>query len=256
MRNTLKFVIGNWKMLSQQQHALLLARDLASYCKKQSHHSVRTVICPTFTQLVSVEKIISEMQIASDSLALGAQDCYPAKEGAFTGDVSATMLSDIGVRYVIIGHSERRQKHHESNEFICEKVKSALEAGLIPVICIGETLAERQEGKTAQILEEQILGSLPQNFSGIIAYEPVWAIGTGITPTMDELQENISIIRTLLEKHQPKTASQTPLLYGGSVKSDQSADIFSINGVDGVLVGGASLKADEFIKIIQSAPKD
>lgn len=250
-----KFVIGNWKMLPEHSHALSLATDVANYCAGHDYPLLRTVICPTFTQLASVTQIMSSKKLPLQKLSLGAQDCYPAPGGAFTGDISAPMLAEIGVHFVILGHSERRQKHHETNAFIREKVVAACESNLVPVVCIGETLTQRDNGQTAEILGEQIAQSLPENFEGILAYEPVWAIGTGVTPTMEDLQENISIIREILHKHQPQTALRTPLLYGGSVKPDQSAEIFAIKGVDGVLVGGASLKVQDFIKIIESAPK-
>ncbi|MDF7674586.1 triose-phosphate isomerase [Acetobacteraceae bacterium ESL0709] len=250
-----KFVIGNWKMLSEHAHALKLASEVAAYCAEHDHPHVKTVICPTFTQLVSVEEILKDKKLAPRKLALGAQDCYPAPGGAFTGDISAPMLAEIGVRYVIVGHSERRQKHNETSKFVCEKTVAARDSKLTPVVCIGETLSERQDGQTAHVLGEQIARSLPENFEGIVAYEPIWAIGTGVTPTMEGLQDDITTIRKLLERHQPKTAERIPLLYGGSVKPDQSAEIFAIKGVNGVLVGGASLKAQDFVKIIQSAPQ-
>lgn len=253
MKDSPKFVIGNWKMLSRHVHALDLATELADYCSKHDQPQVQTVICPTFTQLVSVEQILKSKGLSPFQLSLGAQDCYPAPEGAYTGDISAPMLAEIGTRYVILGHSERRQKHHETSQFVCEKVVAARDSKLVPVVCIGETLDERQKGLTASILGEQIARSLPEGFDGILAYEPIWAIGTGVTPTMAELQDNISTIRDLLNKHQPQTGSLLPVLYGGSVKPDQSAEIFAIKGVNGVLVGGASLKAADFIRIIQSA---
>ena len=179
-------------------------------------------------------------------MALGAQDCHTAEKGAHTGDISPVMLKDCGCSYVIVGHSERRADHHESNELICQKAEAAYKAGLKAVICIGETEAERDAGKTIDVCTKQIMGSVPDSATAVntvIAYEPVWAIGTGKTATNEQADEVCGIIRKMR------------LLYGGSVKPSNAAELLALPDVDGGLIGGASLKASDFMGIAATVCK-
>lgn len=252
-----KLVVGNWKMFAPHEQAIQLARDVTKGVllqreKLESSH-VQTIICPTFTQISSVSEVLKKEDTPAHLLSLGAQDCYPAQSGPFTGDISAHMLQGLGARYVILGHSERRQNHQESDEIIRQKVKAATNSGLIPIVCIGEHLTERNEGRAASVLSRQLEGSLSRNFQGILAYEPVWAIGSGITPSQEELQRKLTLIRALLPLRLMRDDFHVPVLYGGSVTAAQADSIFAINGLDGVLVGSASLDAGHFLDIIKAA---
>lgn len=254
MRTVPKFVIGNWKMQARHSYGLQLACDIARGIKEVPPPSfMHTVICPPFTQLAGVHDVLEKEGINSDVFAMGAQDCYPAASGPFTGDISPQMLTALGARYVILGHSERRQNHGETNAVIRQKVKAATAAGITPIVCIGEHLAERNEGRAASILASQIEGSLTRGFRGIVAYEPVWAIGSGITPSHEELQRKLTLIRSLLPMRLMTDDIRVPVLYGGSVTSVQTPSIMSIKELDGVLVGSASLEAQSFLDIIRAA---
>ncbi len=212
------------------------------------------MVCPPFTALHAVSR-----QIEGSHVALGAQNMHPETEGAFTGEISPAMLKDIGCRYIVLGHSERRQYFHETDAFVNEKVKTALKYSLIPIVCIGETLKEREAQQHLSVVKSQFDGSLAditkEDASRIvIAYEPVWAIGTGKTATPEQAEQMHSYIRRLLvEKYGQEIAARVPLLYGGSVKPDNIAALMEKPNVDGALVGGASLKAESFCAIVAGA---
>ncbi|AIL12745.1 hypothetical protein IM40_03130 [Candidatus Paracaedimonas acanthamoebae] len=242
-----KLIVANWKMNGTLEFSRDLAADLAEkWHTSSSSHQI--VVCPPFPYLS-----ITLNRLFGTKIACGGQDCSRHEKGAYTGEVSALMLKDIGCSYVIIGHSERRQHHQEINELIHQKAEIALKSGLKPIICIGETLADREGQKTLRILEEQLQESVPdsdQEFA--IAYEPVWAIGTGKTATTAEILEVHTFIRAWLQKNRRK-ASSTPILYGGSVTEQNAQEILSLENVNGVLVGGASLKAETFWQIVRAA---
>ena len=201
----------------------------------------RVILCVPFTMLGA----------GSERVAIGAQDVSVHDHGAYTGEVSAKMIADTGAKYVIVGHSERRQYHNETNDIVRQKATAALAAGLTPIICVGETMDEKQAGKTMDIIESGVRESVPSDVNGdiIIAYEPRWAIGAGLTPTPDEIATAHKLIADTLAD---MGLDGTPVLYGASVKGSNAAEIMSVPNVDGVLVGGASLKPDDFIPIITS----
>lgn len=215
---------------------------------------IDVVLCPPFTALSEVAEVLAESDIK-----LGAQDIFWEEEGAFTGEVSSKMLKDAGCAYVIIGHSERRQFFGESNETVNKKIKAALKAGLIPIMCVGEKLEEREKNLTFKVLEDHVKNGLigiseSDMLKIIIAYEPVWAIGTGKTATPIQAQEAQKYIRDLLVKlYNKDTANQVRIQYGGSVKTDNIVEIIKQPDVDGALVGGASLKVDSFTEIVKKA---
>ncbi len=241
-----KLIAANWKMNGTQEFSRDLAADLAE--KWHAHPpSHQIVVCPPFPYLS-----ITLNRLFGTAIACGGQDCARHEKGAYTGEVSAFMLKDIGCSYVIIGHSERRQHYQETSELIQQKAEIALKVGLRPIICIGETLADREGQKTLEVLEDQLKKSVPENDQEfVIAYEPVWAIGTGKTPTITEILEVHAFIRAWLEKNRKKSSS-VPILYGGSVNEQNAKDLLSLQNVDGVLVGGASLKAETFWQIVQA----
>lgn len=190
------------------------------------------------------------LNVTTGPAAIGAQDVSAHDHGAFTGEVSATMLADLGVKYAIVGHSERRMYHNESNEIVRQKAQMALAHGITPIICVGETMDEKNAGKTMEIIESGVRESVPGDGGDVIvAYEPRWAIGAGITPTDDEIAAAHTLIAETLVK---MGRGGTPILYGASVKGGNAAEIMSVTNVDGVLVGGASLKPDDFIPIIMA----
>lgn len=247
-----KIVAGNWKMNKTLEDGLKLASEIVNMAKDEVRSDVKVVICPPFVSLTSVGKLLG------GNISLGAQNCHTKASGAYTGEVSAEMLKAIGTEYVILGHSERREYFNETNEQLAEKVKIALANGLTPIFCCGETLAQRQEGIHFDFVKQQLtegLFSLPAlEFSKIvIAYEPIWAIGTGVTASSAEAQEMHEVIRKHLESHYGDTVSDnTSILYGGSVKADNAKELFANKDVDGGLIGGASLKARDFIDIVKS----
>jgi len=249
MNVTPKLVIGNWKMNGLREASLQLATAVAEGARSLPD-DVRMVICPPFTQL---DRVAEALEGAGASIMLGAQDCHTAVSGAHTGDISAEMLADTGVRYVLLGHSERRQAHGENDALIRQKVQAAEAAGLIPVVCIGETMAERQDGRAATVLASQIDGSLTDNFNGVLAYEPVWAIGSGVTPSREELERTLLLLRGLLQSRLKMEDIRVPILYGGSVTPAQAPTILSIGVLGGVLVGSASLEARSFLRIAEAA---
>ena len=235
------------------EEGVALAKGIAAKVK-ENKFDCEFLICPPFTLLSNVKKCLRGTKIN-----LGAQDVHFAEKGAHTGDISPLMLKDLGCQYVIIGHSERRVDHFESNELINKKAIAAHNAGLNTVICIGETGEERDEGKTIAVCQEEIFGSVPDNATAkntVIAYEPIWAIGTGKTPTSQDVQEVHEAVRKALAKKLGKsTANKMRILYGGSVKPSNAAELLSLPDVDGALIGGASLKVEDFIGIAQNSCK-
>jgi triosephosphate isomerase (TIM) len=246
-----KFIAGNWKMTTNSQSARTLAQGVVKGLGDES--SVEVALCPPFPWL----GIVAE-EIKNSPLSLGAQNVYPVNEGAYTGEVSPTMLADAGVKYVIVGHSERRHGMGESDFILNRKVKAALAAGLNVIFCIGETLAERESNQTNSILEYQTTAGLVGVDHGslsrlVIAYEPVWAIGTGRNATPEQAQEAHAFIRSVYGNlFNAEAAENLQIQYGGSVKPDNAAVILGQPDVDGALVGGASLKADSFLAIIRA----
>lgn len=239
-----KLAAGNWKMNGT-------AASLAEVDALVAAHSTpvcEMLLCPPAT-------LIAQMAWAAKGsvLKIGGQDCHPKASGAHTGDVSATMLADAGASHVILGHSERRADHGESDSLVVAKAAAAWAAGLIAVICVGETEAQRDAGKTLDVVGAQLAGSVPQGATAantVIAYEPVWAIGTGRTPTLAEIAEVHGHIRARLAARFGAEAAGMRILYGGSVKPSNATEIFAVANVDGALVGGASLKAADFGAII------
>lgn len=236
------------------KEAIELSNGIKRELFKLDNPVVDVVLCPPFTALSEVYEVIAESDIF-----LGAQDIYWFNEGAFTGEVSAKMLKDAGCAFVIIGHSERRQFFGETNENVNKKLKAALAEGLTPIVCVGEALKEREEGKTLDVLKDHIEGALSgisveDALKIVIAYEPVWAIGTGKTATPAQAQEAHKYIRDLLRKlYNQEVASYLRIQYGGSVKPDNIAELMKEPDVDGALVGGASLQAASFSEIVKKA---
>ena len=247
-------IAGNWKMNGLLEDGTNLAKEVAAEVKKLGKPECEFLVCPPFTLLDRVKKALRGAKVA-----LGAQDCHTAFKGAHTGDISPEMLKDLGCTYALVGHSERRTNHYESNELVCKKASALHEIGLKAVICIGETLEEKEAGKTIEVCTNQIMGSVPENANAtntVIAYEPVWAIGTGKTPTTDEVQETHAAIRKVVAKKLGKSvANKMRLLYGGSVKPSNAKEILALEDVDGALIGGASLKATDFMGIAESVCK-
>lgn len=245
---------GNWKMYKTRAEAETLAKSLVSRVGDQE--KVQVVLAPPYTDLDVVGR-----EIAGTAIALGAQDVFYEKEGAYTGEVSCGMLLDLGCRYVIIGHSERRQHFGETDAVVNRKVRAALTSGLLPILCIGETLQEREEGRTFKVLEAQVQAAfqdIPAEQAGqaIIAYEPVWAIGTGKNATPEVVQQAHRYIRKQISNRYGFGVSvETRILYGGSVKPENIAELAAGPEVDGALVGGASLAADQFSVIVQEIAK-
>lgn len=245
-------IAGNWKLNHTEKEAVDLVTALRN--NLMDFNTVDVVVCPTFTVLPVVHDVLLDSNIA-----LGAQNVFWEDVGAFTGEISAPLLKDIGVQYVIIGHSERRQYFHETDETVNKKIKSALKHGLTPIVCVGEVLQEREDKKTFEVIEKQCTGGLVELTVEeikkiIIAYEPVWAIGTGKTATPNQAQEVHKFIRGVLAKLYNEDVAQTiRIQYGGSVKPDNSAELMSQPDIDGALVGGASLKADSFSEIIKNS---
>ena len=248
------FVAGNWKMNTDSRTSIDLVERIASGSVEVSSQSVTVAVCPPFVYLQSVAKTLS-----SSNIAVGAQDIYFEPEGAFTGEISASMLKDVGCSYCLCGHSERRHVIGESDELINKKVAAAVSGGLLPILCVGELLEEREASQTNDVVtrhvKEGLAGLSAEKLEAVtIAYEPVWAIGTGLTATPEQAQEVHDFIRKLLgQMYDEKTAEEIRILYGGSVKPNNAADLMSQKDIDGVLVGGASLKADDFLAIIQAS---
>lgn len=248
------FVAGNWKMNQDSRSSVELARAVAEGSSGVAGSEVDVAVIPPFVYLPSVVKAVG-----SAGIAVGAQDVYFELKGAFTGEISPGMLKDVGCIYVLCGHSERRHVIGESDALVGKKVTAAIGGGLLPVLCVGELLEERDAGQTEEVVARQLKAGLAglsaDKMSAVtIAYEPVWAIGTGRTATRQQAQEVHKFIRGLLaDMYDGELAEELRILYGGSVKADNAAELMAEEDVDGLLVGGASLKADEFVKIIDAA---
>jgi triosephosphate isomerase len=242
---------GNWKMHGLRVDGIALAKGLVERGRAAPQAAFEMVVCPPATLVRAVAEAV-----AGSALAVGGQDCHPDESGAHTGDISAAMLRDAGCAFVIVGHSERRSDHGETDELVRAKAAAAHGAGLIAIVCIGEIEAERDRGQTIEVVSRQLEGSLPRGASAentVIAYEPVWAIGTGRTPTAEEIAAVHGEIRARLARL-VAGAERVRILYGGSVNPGNSAGILALDDVDGALVGGASLKVDDFWAIAQSCP--
>jgi triosephosphate isomerase len=247
-----KFVCGNWKMHKTAPEARALARELRAALEPLAG-AVDVAVAPPYTALAAVAA-----ELAGSAVGLGAQDLHWEVQGAFTGEVSAPMLADAGCRYVLVGHSERRQLFGETDESVRKKARAALAAGLHPIVCVGETLPEREGGRTLEVVGRQVRAALQglgaQEVGRLtLAYEPVWAIGTGKTATSAQAQEVHAAIRAILRELAPPAADQVRIQYGGSVKPENASELMSQPDVDGALVGGASLKAGDFVQIVKGA---
>jgi len=244
-------IAGNWKMNKNIGESI----DLANSIKRSLYdvEEVEIVVCPPFTSLSDVNEITMETNIK-----LGAQDVYWEKEGAFTGEVSADMLKNVGCEYCIIGHSERRQFFGETNEIVNKKLKALLKENIKPIVCVGEKLEERKSGKTFDVIKDHVVNSLAgiskdEMLRTVIAYEPVWAIGTGVNATKEQAEEVHKYIRGLLSQmHGDEVARSVRIQYGGSVKPENIKELILQEDVDGALVGGASLKADSFVQLVKN----
>ncbi|WP_419796788.1 MAG: triose-phosphate isomerase [Terasakiella sp.] len=246
-------IAGNWKMNGLRSDARALADEVGTLRKNKSHGAFDLLICPPFSVIETVGHVID-----GTGVFLGAQDCHTAEKGAHTGDISAAMLKDAGCSHVILGHSERRTNHKETDELVEQKAVAAHSEGLIAIICVGETEAERENGKTLDVVTAQIKDSVPQGANAdntVIAYEPVWAIGTGKVATPNDVQNVHSDIRkNLAAKLGQEAADDIRILYGGSMKPENAKELLALPDVDGGLIGGAALKAEDFWAIAQSCP--
>ncbi|NTU76239.1 MAG: triose-phosphate isomerase [Alphaproteobacteria bacterium] len=240
-----KLVVANWKMNGRLTSGLNLAKDLVDRAAEQKPLSFDVVLCPPFTLLWPIGETLM-----GSPLLLGGQDCHIANHGAYTGNISAGMLADLGCRYVILGHSERRAQHGETSDLIARKVTAAQLAGLVTIVCVGETMEQRASGTTDLVIAEQVTSSLPDTVQAsqlVLAYEPVWAIGAGETPSIDDIRHVNKIIRRSLGA----MGEVVPVLYGGSVAPNNAGPILEEPEVDGVLVGAASLNSDGFWAIAE-----
>ena len=240
-----QLIAGNWKMNGLTTQAAGIAgplRDAAAGL------GCNLLVCPPFTQIASVARIL-----AGSGIAVGGQDCRTAPQGAHTGDISAPMLRDAGASWVILGHSERRQNHGETDALVHEKVQAATAAGLTPIVCVGETESQRLSGLETEVVGQQLFGSLPKPFTGVIAYEPIWAIGTGKTATEQDVLTMHAFIREELVRQFGAAGRGIHILYGGSVNPKNAATLMAVPEVGGALVGGASLKAEDFLGIAKVA---
>jgi triosephosphate isomerase len=243
-------IAGNWKMNASRAQTEALVNDLKGRLASKPGLAADLLVCPPAPYVAQAAALAG-----GSALAVGGQDCHTKQSGAHTGDVSAAMLADLGARYAIVGHSERRADHGESSELVAAKAKAAHEAGLIAIVCVGETEAERDRGATLDVISSQLEGSVPADAEAgnlVIAYEPVWAIGTGRTPTPEDVAAVHAHIRGLL-KAWFKDGAEMRILYGGSVKGSNAATLMHVPEVNGALVGGASLKAEEFWAIALAA---
>jgi triosephosphate isomerase len=244
-------VAGNWKMHGSRAENARLVEELLAQSAAQP--GATCVLCPPFVYLLEMGRLLR-----GSAFSLGGQDVCADAQGAFTGEVSAGMLRDVGCEYVIVGHSERRLLYRESDQLVARKFAAARAQGLIPILCVGEQLAEREGGRTNEVISRQLdvvlelcgAGALE---TGVIAYEPVWAIGTGRNATPEQAQDVHAFIRARIHARDARIAAATRILYGGSVKAGNAADLFAMPDVDGGLIGGASLKADEFLTILAAA---
>lgn len=245
----MKLIAGNWKLHGNQSFAEELTSGIIGKIQKSDDRLM--ILCPPFTALASVISATRQ-----SCVQVGAQDCSAHESGAYTGEVAASMVKELGAQYCIVGHSERRLYHHESNKEVACKATAAHHAGLMPIICVGEQESDRDEGRAFNVVESQLRESIPADISAkdfVIAYEPVWAIGTGKVAGVSEIADMHAFIREKLIELKGKDGQDTPLLYGGSVKPGNAAEIMGVAHVGGVLVGGASLKADDFLAIYDAA---
>jgi len=240
-----QLIAGNWKMNGLSAEAAMIAGPLRD---GTGGLACDLLVCPPFTQIASVAKIL-----AGSAVTVGGQDCHANEKGAHTGDISAAMLRDAGASWVIVGHSERRADHHESDALIQAKAKAATAAGLTPIVCVGETESQRVAGDQNKVVGGQLAGSLPTGFAGVVAYEPVWAIGTGKTATEDDVAAMHLFIRETLVRQLGEAGNVVRILYGGSVRPGNAGSLLAVPHVGGALVGGASLKAEEFLGIAKAA---
>jgi len=247
-----KIIAGNWKMNKTGTEAAAFARELK--VKTLNINKTEVVVCPPYIAIVSVFEILKESRVK-----IGAQNIHWEPSGAFTGEVSAEMIEQAGCQYVIIGHSERRQYFGETDQSVNKKIKQTLTTSLCPIVCVGETLQQRESGKTKDVIKMQIMAglaglSIDQMKRLVLAYEPVWAIGTGVTATPAQAEEVHVFIRELLaELFSSPIADSAPILYGGSAKPDNVKELLSQDNIDGGLIGGASLKVDSFVEMIRAA---
>jgi triosephosphate isomerase len=237
-------IAGNWKMHGTLREAAALAEAVRAGA---AGLPADLLVCPPFLHVPMLAAM------PGGAVAVGGQDCHPAAKGAHTGDISAAMLRDAGATHVILGHSERRADHGETDALVRAKVEAALAAGLVPVVCVGETEAQRLAGEAEAVVEGQLSGSLPDGFAGVVAYEPVWAIGTGRTPTEADIAAIHGTIRAALVARFGAAGQGTRILYGGSMKPGNARPILALDNVDGGLVGGASLVAADFLAIAAAA---
>jgi triosephosphate isomerase (TIM) len=240
-----QIIAGNWKMFGQLSGVTAYAEAI-----RTAPAHVDVLICPPFTLL---DRFSAALQ--GSAVALGAQDCHAAPQGAHTGDISAPMLAEAGAKYVILGHSERRENHGETNADVHAKTEAALVAGLTPIVCVGETEAQRDAGEAEHVVRSQLTHSLPAHFAGVVAYEPVWAIGTGRTPTEADVTAMHTAIRAALVAQLGESGKTIAILYGGSVKPGNATSLLALPEVGGALVGGASLKAEDLLAIAAAAPQ-
>jgi len=244
-------VAGNWKMHGSRADNAALIRSLLDRLPAQG--AAEVMVCPPFVYLLETSRLLKDSDVA-----LGAQSLCAEAQGAFTGEISGAMLRDVGCRYVLVGHSERRQVYGEDDSLVARKFVAAQASGLVPVLCVGETLEEREGGRTAEVVLRQLDAVLALSGAGafgeaVIAYEPVWAIGTGRNATPEQAQEVHAMIRGRVAALDAKIAASVRILYGGSVKAANARELFAMVDIDGGLVGGASLKADEFAQICAAA---
>lgn len=249
MTQSVKLVAGNWKM-NGLGASLAEAETLAKALNEQAA-ACRVALCPPATLIDRMAQALK-----GSVVEIGGQDCHAEASGAYTGSVSAEMVREAGAGLVILGHSERRAGFGETDADVAAKVEAALAAGLEPIICIGETLQEREAGQAVEIVSRQVAGSLPASLGGkafAVAYEPVWAIGTGLTPTLEQIEEVHAAVRAAMIAKLGEGGRAAPILYGGSVKPSNAKEILAVAEVGGALVGGASLKAEDFLGIIRAA---
>jgi len=248
------FIAGNWKMSTDSHSSVALAKAIVAGSQQLAGERAKILLCPPFVYIPAVVNAVSASRVA-----VGAQDMYFEQKGAFTGEISAAMLKDIGCSYVLCGHSERRHVIGEPDELINKKVSAAILGGILPILCVGELIEERKANNTTEVVTRQIKKGLAglgeaKASAVTIAYEPVWAIGTGLTATPEQAQEVHALIRKLLaEMYNKDLAENIHILYGGSVKPDNANELMKQKDIDGLLVGGASLKADDFLEIIRAS---
>lgn len=244
-----KLIAGNWKMNGSKAMVQEMFSNLNGMITPENTSKCDVLLCVPFVY-------ITEANNVAGSVNVGAQDCHANESGAHTADISANMLKDLGTKYVILGHSERRTDHGERNDDVAAKAAAANAQGLVSIVCIGETQAEKESGKTLDVCKDQLLNSLPAGANAdntVIAYEPVWAIGTGLVPTADDVQQVHAYIREISAQKLGADSEKLLILYGGSLKPDNAAELLALPDVDGGLIGGASLKAEDFYGIIKHA---